>query len=258
MNKIENSINFGYFLVALCLPLVSVFFLYLESITHYEFLLHVAAIPLEVLVGAVLVERYLARRERGRRARQLMFIKSCLFRSELRSLYLTNFQALEYPDIGMEDIKTASSEELAIWLTRVDKARYRSPEAMEAVIMEYVKAYQAFYGFLEWAIANDFEMIFHDMIMLMHFIHDAKLFKRLNPNKMFISKAEEDDELMARVESVLTGGIKSFLKFSIELKENRPDVFRTLIEDYQYPDPLQTISPTFKPTDRLSFKLDGD
>lgn len=234
MKKIKKPFSFGYFLVVISLPLLSAFFLYLEHITHFEFLLHVAAIPLEILVGAILVERYLAWREKGRRARQLMFIKSCLFRSELRALYLANFEALAFPEISMEDLKRAGPQELKAFLKQVDNAKYRSPEAMEAVINEYVNAYQSFNRFLEWAIDNDFENIFHNMIMLMHFIHDAQLFKTLHPDGLFINKALKDPKLMERVKTVLTDGIKSFLKFCIELQESEPAVFSILMEDYQF------------------------
>lgn len=244
MKKVKKPIGFGYFLVVISLPLLSAFFLYLEHVTHYEFFLHVAAIPLEILLGAILVERYLAWREKERRSRQLMFIKSCLFRAELRSLYLINFKSLAYPRISMEDIKEADSKKLADWLQQVNKeARYRSPADMEAVIVEYVNCYQAFNRFLEWAISNDFEQIFHDMIMLMHYIHDAQLFKSLYPDEMFISKALANPELMQRTQTVLTDGIKSFLRFCIELKESDPEVFSMLMNDFQTDDQIKLENP---------------
>jgi hypothetical protein len=248
MKKIKKPPGFGYFLVAISLLLLSALFLYLEHITHYEFLLHIAASPLEILVGGILVERYLARREKRRLARQLMFIKSYLFRSELRTLYMTNFGALAYPRIDMKDIKGASPKELKGWLKQVEeKARYLSPEAMEAVITEYVNAYLSFNRFLEWAINNDFERIFYDMIMLMHFIHDAQLFKSMHPNELFISKALKNPEQMERVKAVLTDGIKSFLRFCIELQEHEPDVFLILMEDYMIAFPIQPDSWKSKP-----------
>jgi hypothetical protein len=243
MKKIKKPLGFGYFLVVIGLLLLSALFLYLEHITHYEFFLHIASIPLEVLVGGVLVERYLAWREKRRRKRQLMFVKSCLFRSELRTLYMTNFAALAFPRITMEEIKRAGPKELKGWLKQIEEnSRYHSPEAMEAVINEYVKAYLSFNRFLEWAITNDFERIFNDMIMLMHFIHDAQQFKSLHPDELFISKAMKNPEQMERVRKVLTDGIKSFLKFCIELQEHEPDVFLTLMEDYMLAFPIQPES----------------
>jgi hypothetical protein len=80
------------------------------------------------------------------------------------------------------------------------------------------------------------------MIMLMHFIHDAQLFKSMYPNEPFISKALKNPEQMKRVKTVLTDGIKSFLRFCIELQEHEPDVFLTLMEDYMLAFPIQPES----------------
>jgi hypothetical protein len=224
----------SYFLFIILLPLLSAIFLYLETVTHYEFLLHVAAIPLEILAGALLVDRYLAWRERQRRGRQLVFIKSCLFRSELRSLYLTNFAALAEPRISLADIEAASQKQLTTWLQQLKDAKYRSPEAMESVITEYVNAEPVFNRFLQWSIDNDSERIFHDMIMLTHFIHDVRLFRQLHPDTMFMTKAAEDAEMMQRTKTILTDGLAAFLRFCGELEAAEPQVFATLMQDYRH------------------------
>ena len=226
--------GYGYAPFIIGLLLVSVVSLYLATVTHIEFLQHVAAIPLELLAGAFLVDRYLAWRERQQRARQLLFIKSCLFRSELRSLYLTNFNALAEPRITMADVEAASETQLNAWLSEVKDAKYRSDEAMEAVIDEYVKAKPVFDRFLQWAIDNDSERIFHSMIMLGHFIRDVLLFKQLHPDMLFITKAAEDPEVLQRTKDVLTEGLEAFLKFAIDLKATEPTVFAALMEDYRY------------------------
>ncbi|HHT9111653.1 MAG TPA: hypothetical protein ACFYDZ_10925, partial [Candidatus Brocadiaceae bacterium] len=70
---------------------VSPLFLLIEHLTHIEFMLHLAAIPLEVLVGVFIVEKFLEKRAKGEKLRQLMFIKSYLFRSEMLNLFLANF-----------------------------------------------------------------------------------------------------------------------------------------------------------------------
>ena len=58
---------------------------------------------------------------------------------------------------------------------------YHSPAAVEEVLGEYVRARQVFHTFMEWAVAHDFEAIFHDMIYILHFIQDFQLYKRQNP-----------------------------------------------------------------------------
>lgn len=123
-----------YLLMCVGLPLLSAFFLFLEKVTHYEFLYHVAAIPLEILLGAFLVKRFLAEKEARRH--QLMYIKSFIFRSEMRNLFIANFNALVYPDITIPKIKASSLQELKTMRSSIDTLRYRSSEDMEAVIEE--------------------------------------------------------------------------------------------------------------------------
>jgi hypothetical protein len=216
------------------LPALSLFFLYLEHITHIEFLLHVAAIPLEILLGAILVERYLAGKERETKRRQLMLIKSYLFRSRMRNLFISNFDALEEPRITMEMIRAASLEDLKALRTKVDGLRYRSPEALEPVVLEYVNSHDAFHDFMDWGIANHFESIFQDMIHLLHFVQDVKLFKKHNPDKLFMEEASRNPKQMAKVEGILRTGICSFLDYMVEVKASQPEVFEELINDYEF------------------------
>jgi len=216
------------------LPALSALFLYLEHVTHNEFLLHLAAIPMEILLGAILVEQYLARKERQGKSRQLMFLKSYLFRSSMRNLFISNFEALAKPRITMGMIKKSSLEELIALRAEAESLQYRTTEALEPVIMEYVKCHDVFHGFMDWAIVNHFESIFHDMIHLLHFIQDVELFKKHNPDKLFMEKAARNPQLMARVEKNLCNGIFSFLDYAIELKRNQPEVFEELLNDYEF------------------------
>ena len=95
-------------LAAAGLVALSGFFLWLEHVTHVEFLLHLAAIPLEILLGAVLVERWLARKEKEGKRRQLMYLKSYLFRSGMRQVFISNFEALATPTISLAGMRAAS------------------------------------------------------------------------------------------------------------------------------------------------------
>jgi len=222
-----------YLLMFIGLPSLSALFLFLEKVTHYEFLLHVAAIPLEILLGAFLVKRFLAEKEKEAKRQQLMYIKSFIFRSEMRNLFIANFNALVYPDITIPKIKDSSLQELKKMKGSIDTLKYRSPEDMEAVIEEYVNSHEAFYFFMNWAIANDFEGIFHDMLYILHFIQDVRLYKKYHPDKLFIDEAERQPYLMTKVNQILQNGIIKFLEYAIELKEQRPDMFEDLLADYQ-------------------------
>ena len=185
-------------------------FLFIEHLTHIEFMLHLAAIPLEILVGVFLVEKFLEKREKREKRRQLMFIKSYLFRSEMLNLFLANFEALKFPAATMSKIKNASVEELKQMRKDANIIEYKSLEAMEPVIMEYVKAEQVWHNFKERAITFNFEEIFQDMIYILHFIYDVKLFKGNNPDKLFIYEAEKRVLMMKKVRKVLGDGIQNF------------------------------------------------
>lgn len=214
------------------LPALSIFFLILEKLTHFEFLLHVAAIPLEILFGAFLVERYLSKKERKVKLQQLMHIKSYLFRSEMRNVFIANFDALVYPDISIANIKNSSLMEIRKMRNNIEKLKYRSLEEMELIILEYANAHNVFHFFMEWAIDNGFESIFQDMIYILHFIQDVRLYKKYNPDKLFIKEAGKKPQLMEKVNKVLKDGICKLLDYAIELKEKQPDVLDELLSDY--------------------------
>lgn len=220
----------GYYII-LCV--CAGFFLWVEHLTHFEFLLHLAAIPLEVLVAVFIVERFLEHRERKDKRRQLMYIKSYLFRSGMRNLFVTNFAALKSPSITMNAIKRASLEDLKRMRKEAEHIEYQSSEAMEPVIREYVKAQDVWNNFLNRAITYNFEEIFQDMIYILHFIYDVKSFQELNPGEMFMSEAERNDSLMAKVRKVLEDGIRKFLEYAIEIKTKQPAVFEEILADYE-------------------------
>ena len=98
-----------FLVMTLVLPALTALFLWLEHVTHFEFLLHLAAIPLEILVGAFLVERWLAHEEKEGKRRQLMYLKSYLFRSEMRNVFISNFAGLARPAISLAWIATPRS-----------------------------------------------------------------------------------------------------------------------------------------------------
>ena len=219
--------------VIVLLLTASAAFLALELITHFEFLLHLAAIPLEILLAVILVERYMENHESRERRRHLMYIKSTMFRSDMRPLFISNFHALKSPALTMARIKAASLDELKAMRAAAAAVEYRSAEAMEPVIMEYVKAERVWQAFMERAIANNFEEVFYRMIDILHFLYDVKLFKENNPDKLFILEAERREPLMRRARKVLHDGILAFLDYAIELKEKTPAMFDEVMADYE-------------------------
>ncbi|MEW5900542.1 MAG: hypothetical protein AB1715_03665 [Acidobacteriota bacterium] len=227
--------NAGFYLAFIA---ASALFLVIEHLTHLEFFLHLAAIPLEVLVAVFIVEKMLERREAKLKRRQLMFIKSHMFRSDMRRLFVSNFQGLERPAITMSKVRTASPDELRQMRHEAENVSYRSAEAMEAIIMEYVRSQPVWSSFMERSIAYNFEEIFLDMIYILHFIQDVKAFKERHPEELFINEAGKKDWLMTKVKKVLGDGIRKFLDYAIELKEKQPAVFADLMTDYEYADSM--------------------
>ncbi len=220
----------GYYVIlCVCAGL----FLWIEQLTHFEFLLHLAAIPLEVLVAVFIVERFLEHRERKDKRRQLMYIKSYLFRSGMRKLFVANFSALKTPSITMSEIKQASLEDLKRMRKAAENIEYDSLEAMEPVIREYVKAQDVWNNFLNRAITYNFEEIFQDMIYILHFIYDVKSFHELHPGEKFIFAAEKNEVLMIKVRKVLEDGIRKFLDYAVEIKSKQPEMFNEILSDYE-------------------------
>lgn len=227
--------------IYIILTVTSIIFLLIEHFTHIEFMQHLAAIPLEVLVGVLVVEKFLEKREKKEKRRLLMFIKSYLFRSALLNLFVTNFNALKFPAITMSRIKNSPLEELKQIRRDADTIEYKSLEAMEPVIIEYVKTEQVWHDFKEHAITHNFEEIFNDMIYMLHFIYDVKLFKNNNPDKLFIYEAEKKASLMEKAKKILGDGIKKFLDYMIELKEKEPTMFYDLISGYELSSQIMDI-----------------
>lgn len=219
--------------VVLLLLAASAVFLVLELTTHFEFLLHLAAIPLEILLAVILVERYMENRESKERRRHLMYIKSTMFRSDMRPLFISNFHALKSPALTMARIRGSSLDELRALRAAAASVEYKSAEAMEPVIMEYVKAERVWQAFLERAIANNFEEVFFRMIDILHFLYDVKLFKENNPDRLFILEAEKREPLIRKAHKVLHDGILAFLDYAIELKEKTPALFDEVMADYE-------------------------
>ncbi len=212
---------------------MSALFLVLQRITHVEFLLHLAAIPLEILLGALLVERFLERREKAQRLRQLMHIKSYHFRGVMRGLFIANLQALKQPALAIPEIRRAGPAELRDMRRRAEQVEYGSDEKLEAVVMEYLKARHVFVDFMERAITHDFEAIFHGMIYVLNFIQDIELFKLRHPDGSFVAETRRRRELGAKLDKVLGDGVRAFLDHAIELKENHPEMFEELLADYE-------------------------
>ncbi len=211
----------------------SALFLVLEHVTHVEFFLHAAAIPLEVLVAAFIVERIIERNEIQAKRRHLMYIKSHMFRSEMRGLFAAVFAALRSPAIDFPAVRRAGLDTLRAWRREAESPAFGPPDAQEAAVMEYVKAEGVWRSFLERSIAFNFEEIFHAMIYILHFTSDVKAFREGHPGASFVLGAAGRPELLAKMDKVLGDGVRSFLDYAIELKTKEPAMFEEVLADYE-------------------------
>jgi hypothetical protein len=211
----------------------TVIFLVIEHLTHIEFMFHLAAIPIEVLVAVFLVEMYLTDRQQKERRHQLMYIKSWMFRLEMRNLFISNITALKSPAITIAKIKEASLSELQEMRKNAEIVEYVSLQAMEPVILEYMNAQDVWKSFMNIALEYRFDDIFQNMVDILHFVSDVKTFKEYHPNELFINEATKHEGLIRRVMSVLGDGIRKYLDYAIELKAKEPELFEEVISDYE-------------------------
>jgi hypothetical protein len=222
----------AYAALLIALPLLSLFFLYLEHLTHIVFMAHVAAIPLEIMFGAIIVERFLASREKKSRLRQLMHMKSYIFRSRIREVFINNFNALVTPQIDIRKLATADLPELIKLREGLDVLTYRSIDDLEKIAVSYIDARSVFVTFMDWARQHDFEAILEDMIFVLHFIQNVRMYKDYHPDKLFVEYAMSTPQGCEKLRKILTDAVTKFLDYAIELKTERPLVYDELISEY--------------------------
>jgi hypothetical protein len=228
-------------------------FLWLHYLTGIDFMMHLSAIPLEALVVVFIVERILDNRESDERRKQLRYIKSALFRVQMRDLFISNISGLKYPALTMSKIRNYSLNELKKVRAEANKVEYKSLEKMERVIAEYVKAEPVWSNFLHLGINFNFEGIIRDMTIIQHFIQDVKKLKCANPDGLFIYEAAKDQRMMKRVEKILGDGIRKFLDYLIELKEGHSELFDTIVSDYEVTEETD-LPPEVSPLANLVLK----
>ncbi len=234
-------------LVIIALLLLAGIFIFLDYTFHYHFFLHLAAIPLEIILAVIVVEHFLARKEKANRKYQLFLIKSYLFRSEMKNLFVCSLISLKSPEISISKTRTMALKELEDLRSNMGDLTYKSSLHLEKVIQEYVKAKNVFQFFLNWAIEHKIEAIFEDMIYILHFIQDVTLFNEQNLDKMFIDEAKSKPELLEKTRCVVRNGVVKFIDYIVELKQNDPALLDNLLSDYE-------ISSSIHPDEHISDK----
>ena len=115
-------------------PAASILFLIVEHLTHMEFFLHLAAIPMEVLVAVLIVERFLEKKEKQEKRRQLMLIKSYMFRSDMRSLFI---EEAEKNEGMMLKVRKVLWDGIQRFMDYTIELKEKQPEMFADVLSDY-------------------------------------------------------------------------------------------------------------------------
>lgn len=236
-----------------------------------ELLYHIFAVFLELSLVLWVVEKFLRNYERqqevSKRKKQLGLIKSVMFRSELKGVYLADFEVLKEksqdndPEIRLRSIQSPDGclpkihyETLKAWkdeLKSLDKLREDpelhhatklvknlverfnevidgNPELKKRIIDEYVNAQKAWSWFKEFAVTCNLEGILDDIIEVEHLNADTKAGR----------------ENKGRLRNVWLTGIKKFVDYSVELmepgSETNQKLFKDMMKEYVEAEAAQT------------------
>jgi len=132
-------------LIILFLLLLSGIFFYVSDyVLHHHFFLHLAAIPLEIILAVLVVEHFISHKEKANKKYQLFLIKSYLFRSEMKRLFISNLISLQSPELTINKIRGMTLKELKDLRGNLGDLTYKSHLHLEKVVEEYIKAKNVF------------------------------------------------------------------------------------------------------------------
>lgn len=209
----------------------SAILLVLYNIYHIEFLLHLSAIPFEILLAVFIVDMLLRKREIVEKRRRTISVAITLFGSEMGRFDDACFHAIRSPLITLATIENSSIEELKQIRIASDIIEYGSPEDMELAIKECVNIEHVWRSLLESAIAYDIEEMYLNTLHTLNFIHDVKVFQEGHPNEPFIHFAQQDERILKKVKEVIRLTVQKFLDYAIELKENHPEMLHQFLSE---------------------------
>lgn len=209
----------------------SAIFLVIHQIYHYEFMLHLAAIPFEILIAVFIIDKLLRKRESSEKRRRTIAVAITLFGSEMGRFDEACFHAIRSPLITLSTIENSSIEELKQLRIASDAIEYGSPEEMELAIKECVNIEHVWRSLLESAVTYDIEEMYLNTLNVLNFIHDVKVYRESHPDMPFIHFAQQDERILKRVKEVIKIDVQKFLNYAIELKQNHPDMLHQFLSD---------------------------
>ena len=222
-----------YILLSVILVSIAGIFLYVENVMHNEFFLHLAAIPIEILAAAIVVERLLSLTDRNRKRRRLMDMLFVQYGMEMSSLLEASFKAVESPSLSMSQVESASIQELKKLRDDTTTIKYKSLELIEVAVEEYVKSQHIWREYVDRAVEYDFEETYHNMMHVLYFIDYVELFKRNNPDELLVDEIRDNKLVREKAEDLLGFGIRKFLDVAIELRIKKRDAFNQFISNLE-------------------------
>jgi hypothetical protein len=196
-------------------------------------MLHLAAIPIEILAAVMIIEQLWALGDRSKKQRRLSYMLWVRYNLEMGSLLAASFKAVESPSLSMSRIKSASIEELKKLRDDAGTIRYKSIELVEAAAKEYVKTQHIWKEYLGCAIEYDLDEVYESMMYVLYFIDYIEVFKRNNPDRLFVDEIRDNKRVLAKAEEILGSGIRIFLDMAIELRKKKTDAFYQVISNLE-------------------------
>ena len=220
-----------FLLYYIVLIIASAILLVIYEVTHIEFLLHLAAIPWEILIAVFVVDMLMRKREGSDKRRRTIAVAITLFGAEMGRFYDSCFRAIKSPLITLSIIANSSIEELKQLRIASDTIEYGSPEEMELAIKECVNIEHIWRSLLESAVTYDIEEMYLNTLNILNFIHDVKVYRESHPDMPFIHFAQQDERILKRVKEVIKLDVQKFLNYAIELKENHPEMLHQFLSE---------------------------
>jgi len=209
----------------------SAILLVIYEISHIDFMLHLAAIPFEIIIGVFIVDMLLRKREIVAKRKRTIAVAITMFGSEMGRFDDACFQAIRSPLITLSTIANSSIKDLKQIRIASDTIEYGSPEEMELAVKECVNIEHVWRSLLESAVAFDIEETYLNTLHILNFVHDVKVFKESHPNEPFIHFAQQDEQVLKGVKEVISFTVQRFLDYAIELKENHPDMLHQFLSE---------------------------
>ena len=196
--------------------------------TEHEFLLHLAAIPIEILVATFIVERLLRAHEEQRSRRRIMAEAATAFHSQIETVVQVGIRTAQPPDARVPKLETLSVEELKRLRARAGPVKFTSAEEVDAAVNELVDAEDLWLSIMSQAIEHDIDETFVNMMRLLDFVHHVKAFRRAHPGEDFGRHALGDEAATKRMEDAGGSAVVRYLDLLIEFKEKEPDMLQKL------------------------------